>query len=156
MIETTSDMERKALRIISVAFKDKKDKGGHDYVSGHLKRLWQEFLRLGSVIEIRTIALLHDLLEDCPEWTEEMLREEFPVVVVDSVVALTRKKEQSYDEFITQVLANDYAIVVKKADLKDNMDLTRLETIDDNDWKRMKRYHAAYKRLKNKTYENAN
>jgi hypothetical protein len=44
-------------------------------------------------------------------------------------------------------MTNELSIIVKKEDLKDNMDLTRLESLSESDWLRLKKYHSAFRRL---------
>ena len=128
--------------IVTKAFEDKKDKVGKPYVN-HLERVASKF----ENETLKTIAYLHDILEDCPEWNEERLSEIFPDSIVKAVVCLTHKEGQSYEDYISQVMTNELSILVKIEDLKDNMDLTRLESITESDIIRIKKYHSAYKRL---------
>jgi (p)ppGpp synthase/HD superfamily hydrolase len=41
--------------------------------------------------ETKSVAWLHDILEDCPKIDEEFLRQHFTQQIVDAVVAITRK-----------------------------------------------------------------
>jgi (p)ppGpp synthase/HD superfamily hydrolase len=83
--QTNNNMIDKAVEIVRKSFKDKKDKGGDEYVN-HLFRVSQKFEGTDNIV----VALLHDLLEDCEEWNEEMLRKEFNSDVCDAVVCLTK------------------------------------------------------------------
>jgi (p)ppGpp synthase/HD superfamily hydrolase len=139
MIET-------ALKIIEKAFVGKTDKAGKPYIE-HLKRVSESCPNIGVNNEVKVIALLHDVLEDCPEWSEKALRTFFTDGVVDSVIALTHKQGQTYDEYITQVLEDGWATIVKKHDLEDNMNITRLKQITKEDLERLKKYHDAYVRI---------
>src|ERR1043166_1806359 len=71
----------------------------------------------------RTVAYLHDVLEDCrdPAVLEELKR--FPQPVVEAVRLLTRGSAESYFDFINRIVAsgNATAVAVKIADLKDNL-----------------------------------
>ena len=71
----------------------------------------------------RTVAYLHDVLEDCkdPMLLDELNR--FPEPIVTAVKLLTRASDETYFDFIHRVLAsgNQTAIAVKIADLKDNL-----------------------------------
>ena len=60
---------------------------------------------------------------------------------------LARRTEESYEEFIDRVLTDPLATRVKRYDLEDNMDLTRMQTVGDQDLERLKRYHVAYQRI---------
>ena len=73
-------------------------------------------------ISLRSIALLHDVLEDNPEeYPESKLRELFPDWVVDRVVMLSRKPGEEYVDFIMRIGRDDSAAAVKRADLTDNL-----------------------------------
>lgn len=139
MIET-------ALKIIEKAFAGKTDKAGRPYIE-HLKRVSENCPNIGINKEVKVIALLHDILEDCTEWNEKSLRMFFSDEVVDSVIALTHKKGQTYYEYITQVLGDSSATIVKKHDLEDNMNITRLKELTKDDIERLKKYHKAYLRI---------
>ncbi len=106
--------------IINSAFETKVDLNGKPYID-HLKRVASKF----TDDPLRIVALLHDLLEDCPQWTEGALRNLFDSEIVDSIVALTKQKDQTYDSYIEQVKQDAWAVRVKLEDLKDNMDLSR-------------------------------
>jgi (p)ppGpp synthase/HD superfamily hydrolase len=133
-----------AVEIVKEAFKDKKDKAGMPYVN-HLERVSSKF---ESEI-LKTIAILHDILEDCPEWNKEKLLKVFPNSVVEAVVCLTHKEGQSYNDYISQIMTNKLSVAVKIEDLKDNMDTTRLNSIANSDIIRLKKYRLAYSRLVN-------
>lgn len=122
-------------------FRDKTDLASAPYHE-HLFRVAAPFYG-----ELRSIALLHDILEDTSV-TEETLRLLFSPFVVDTVVVLTRKDE-TYEDYIEQVKDNEYATLVKIEDLKDNLNITRLAELTDKDISRLKRYFKAYKYLTN-------
>lgn len=135
-----------ALVIVQKAFDGKTDKAGEPYIE-HLKRVKDKCADRGIDHEVKTVALLHDLLEDCPEWNEKVLRTFFPDSVVDSVVSLTHKPGESYNDYISRVIKDEWACIVKKADLEDNMDVTRLKSLTKEDFERLKKYHGAYIRI---------
>ena len=137
MIET-------ARKIVEHAFKDKTDLAGKPYI-GHLNRLEEKLKNKNE--EIRTVALLHDLLEDCPDWNKEVLKCFFWSSIVNAVDAITKRKGEKYEDYINRVQANRYATVVKIADLQDNMNVTRLKEITDKDVVRLKKYLGAYQFL---------
>jgi (p)ppGpp synthase/HD superfamily hydrolase len=132
-------MISKANKIIQEAFKHKVDKGGEPYVY-HLNRVARRFEGTNNIV----ISLLHDLLEDCPEWSEQKLRLEFPEKIVDAVVCLTKIKGESYLDYLNRVKSNEMALRVKISDLEDNMDIKRLNILTDKDCERLKKYHKAW------------
>lgn len=137
-----------ALTIVAKAFLGKTDKGGNPYYD-HLLRV-ARFVNDSPILFVIEVAYLHDLLEDCPEWSAAKLRNVgFPNAVVDAVVAITKVNGESYFDYITRVKSNPIARVVKLADLRDNMDITRLKEIADKDIERLKKYHWAFKELSN-------
>ena len=137
-----------AKRIVNRSFRDKTDLAGKPYTN-HIYRVFESVESYGPNGETKIIAILHDLLEDCPEWNQDVLRHFFPDSVVDAVQTLTKRKGEEYFDYIKRIISYDvqYAKYVKLADLKDNMDLTRLDTITDKDLERVKKYHQAYKML---------
>jgi len=95
---------------------------------------------------LRIIGVLHDVVEDNPAWSLQRLREEgFAQEVLKALDHLTwHKQSERYEDFIRRALANPLSRRVKIADLRDNMDLTRLEFIDDHTVARLRRYLAAW------------
>ena len=80
--------------------------------------------RLDS-IRAYMIGLAHDLLEDteCPE--EELIAA-IGETNYDSVVLLTKSNDQEYKDYIRKIVESkdDYAFIVKQADMKDHMTLS--------------------------------
>lgn len=131
---TTVETFAAAYYIASKAHEGQTDKAGKDYFL-HPRRVADKF----SDYTLKTIAILHDTLEDT--WvTEELLRKLFPGFICDAVVALTRKSDESYGEYIKRLSYNPGARKVKIADLEDNLNLSRLKEITDEDLERAKKY----------------
>jgi (p)ppGpp synthase/HD superfamily hydrolase len=139
----------KAIKIVEQAFHDKVDKGGYPYLH-HLIRVSGKLEKTDEIV----VGLLHDLLEDCKEWTEDDLRLEFPTNIVDAVVCLTKIKGEKYSDYLNRVKNNPLSLVVKISDLEDNMDITRLKELTSKDFERLQKYHKAYKELKKVLNEN--
>lgn len=92
--------------------------------------------------------MLHDVIEDADITFEHLLAEGFPRNIVDAIVSVTRNKDESYDEFIKRARLNPIGRIVKIHDLEDNIDITRLKNITENDISRLNKYIRAYKYLK--------
>lgn len=137
-------MVEQAYAIIMVAFSNKFDLNGKPYVF-HLERVASKF----DDPELKCIALLHDLVEDCENWTiERLYKVGFSSNVCTAVDVLTRRDGEPYDQYIGRVASNWRCVRVKLDDLRDNMDLTRFDrNLDDRDIKRLVKYHQAYIRL---------
>ena len=78
-----------------------------------------------DTVKTYMIALAHDLLEDteCPK---EDLISILGIESYNSVVLLTKDAQENYEDYIHKILdaRDDYAFVVKQADMKDHMTLT--------------------------------
>lgn len=130
-----------ALKIAVEAHTGQKDRLGLPYL--------EHVIRVAMSVpagELRLTALLHDVLEDCPDW--EKWRLEFrnvPSKIVNAIVALTRDPEKPYMEYIeTVIAAGEPAIIVKLADLEDHLSLTRRAGLTDA---QLKRYNVALTKL---------
>lgn len=136
-----ADLEE-AIGIAVQAHRGQKDRAGAPYILHPLRMMF----RVQTEAE-RMAAVLHDVVEDT-EWTLEALRERgFPAEVVDAVDHLTRRDDESYDEFVTRAAAHPVARRVKLADLEDNMDVRRTGTLAEDDVERLSRYLRAWRRL---------
>ena len=132
-----------AFEIAKNAFQNKTDKGGKPYFE-HLVRVAKRFKDDDFLYPI---AILHDLIEDCPEWNETSLRCLFSENIVSTIVVLTKKENEDYFEYIDRINQSGWATKVKIEDLRDNMDITRLKTITDKDFERLSKYLKAYRIL---------
>lgn len=111
-----------------------KDKSGLPYILHPLT--------VATMVKTETekiVAILHDIIEDT-DVTEEFLRNYFTDEVVDAVVALTRRENESYRNFIHRVSENKIASIVKMKDMEHNMDLSRLGAITATDIMRRDKY----------------
>jgi (p)ppGpp synthase/HD superfamily hydrolase len=104
-------------------------------------------LRFKSEAEM-IVAALHDVIEDNPDWTFERLQAEgFSAEIIEAVDHLTRREEESYEEFVERAQQNPLARQVKLADLEDNMDLKRIKNLTKKDKERLARYHKAWLKI---------
>jgi (p)ppGpp synthase/HD superfamily hydrolase len=101
--------------------------------------------RWGCDDETLQAALLHDVVEDCPEWPAERLRAEFGPAVAAIVLELTEDKRRSWEERKERAIAavptlSERACVVKAADKLHNLAtlVEALEHASDRDvvWSR--------------------
>lgn len=137
-----STLER-AIAIAVQAHQGQTDKNGQPYILHPLRMM----LRLKSEAEMM-VAVLHDVVEDNPAWNFERLRQEgFAEEIVTAVDHVTRRESESYEEFCERAGSHPLACRVKLADLEDNMDLKRLNTLTEKDKERLARYHRAWLKL---------
>jgi (p)ppGpp synthase/HD superfamily hydrolase len=132
-----------ALALAVQAHHGQRDKAGQPYILHPLRVM----MRLESEAE-RTVALLHDVVEDTP-WTLERLRAlGYPEGVLAALDALTRRDGETYEAFVERLRPDALARRVKLADLEDNMDVRRLTQVTPKDAERLARYRAAWARLR--------
>ena len=131
-------MLEKAMILAAKGHMGQLDKGGHPYILHPVRVMLQ-----CRTIEEKTVAMLHDLLEDTA-YTEGDLREEgFPEEVIAAVVCLTKKEGEEYTAYVERICLNKLAARVKLADLTDNMDLNRLPGLTPKDFQRLEKYLRA-------------
>lgn len=138
----------KAIKIAEKAHKNQTDKYGFPYIA-HVMRV----MNYGKTLDEKIVGALHDVLEDCPEYTAEMLKNEgFSDEHVYAVQCLTKTEEDTdYDMFVKKTEQSPLAIAVKLNDLRDNMDLRRLNReLQEKDLKRFNKYLKAYQYLREK------
>lgn len=110
-----------ALEIATKAHNGQKRWNGEDYLE-HPKRVMRALIESGlGSDEVCSVALLHDVVEDSHFTLENLQDAGFSPMVVEAVNLLTKKPSQSYDEYLYGVSLNYYAVLVKQADLMDNL-----------------------------------
>lgn len=138
-------MLSKAIIIATEAHLGQVDKGGEAYIL-HPLRVMMSL----KEYEHKIVAVLHDVLEDTIVTSEDLRLHGFNENIIEVLIHLTRRKSESYDEFIDRVIKNTIATAVKLADIKDNMDLSRLKNPKEEDYIRLEKYERAKKRLLNR------
>ncbi len=136
------DMLEKAIGIALKAHQNQKDKYGQPYVL-HPIRIMSSFRNP----ILQQIAILHDVVEDSSWTCEQLAAQSFSAEIVEAVDALTRRSEESYDSLIDRASINPLALLVKLADLEDNMDIRRMKDITEKDGERLNRYRKAHAKL---------
>lgn len=131
-------MLEKAMILAAKGHMGQLDKGGHPYILHPVRVMLQ-----CRTMEEKTVAMLHDLLEDT-EYTEADLRKEgFSEEVIAAVVCLTKTAGEAYTDYVERICRNKLAARVKLADLMDNMDLNRLPGLTPKDFQRLEKYLRA-------------
>lgn len=134
----------RAMNLVDIHFKDKKDKGGNPYTE-HLIYVMQNV----ETTEEKVIALLHDIIEDTDITEEEILGFGIHQIFIDAIKILTKRTNESYDEYINRIIEskNQLAINVKVVDLEHNMNLNRLKIVTNEDILRKEKYKQAYNKI---------
>ncbi|MGA9211855.1 phosphohydrolase [Kaistella sp.] len=145
---TKEELLNKAIKLAQKAHKGQTDKFGTPYI-GHVMRV----MNAGRTYDEKIVGALHDVIEDCPEITYEILIEEgFSEEVIFAIKCITKNPTDiDYMEFIKKTEQSKLAVSVKLNDLQDNMSLTRFNhPITERDMKRLNKYLTAYLYLKEK------
>lgn len=133
----------KAKKLVEKEFAEVFDRGGVPYV----EHLYRTSSRFEDELKI-TASILHDIIEDTDITKTDLIEMGFDKEVVD-IVEIVTNDCLNYDEFIDKIISsnNKDAIEVKLSDMTDNMDLSRLPKIKENDLKRQEKYKKAYQKL---------
>ena len=132
-----ASLER-AIAIAVEAHRGQTDKAGQPYVLHPLRIM----LSLDSVAE-RIVGVLHDVVEDS-DWTFAALRQEgFADSIIEALDSLTRREGETYGAFVARAATNPIGRAVKRADLLDNCDLSRIANPTERDHARIEKYRRA-------------
>jgi len=146
-----------AIKIAVEAHTGQVDKGGNPYILHPLRVM----LSLNTE-EQRIVSVLHDVVEDCAGWSWERLEAEgFSEEIIQALKSVSKTPEEEakyrslpedqkldhYLQFIERAKANKIGRQVKAADIKDNLDISRIDEITQRDIHRLNRYKAALKLL---------
>ena len=132
-----STLER-AIVMAAEAHAGQMDKAGAPYVLHPLRMM----LRLSTSDEM-IAAVLHDVVEDCGLSLEMLRADGFSEQVLEAIDSVTRRAEESYEEFVLRAASNSIGRRVKLADLRDNSDLSRIKHPTARDYARVEKYRRA-------------
>jgi hypothetical protein len=132
-----------AEQLARLAHAGQKDKADADYI--------EHPLRVASTLngnDAKIVALLHDAVEDTFVTREFLERSGYEPHLIEAIEALTKQpdeegSDEGYERFICRAAKNPLARQVKIADLKDNMDLSRISTQTKKDYARIEKYQRA-------------
>lgn len=130
-----------AYEVACTAHAGQVDKAGEPYILHPLAVAEQMDNEIAAAV-----ALLHDVLEDTDIELSQLAELGFPQEVLETVVLLTHGKEDgmTYLEYVRGLKGYPIAEQVKRADLRHNMDLTRLPLPPTaKDLSRVERYKKA-------------
>jgi (p)ppGpp synthase/HD superfamily hydrolase len=139
---TDLELLESAIGIAVEAHRGKQDRYGAPYILHPLRVMARV-----STTEEKTVAVLHDVVEDT-RWTfEDLEAEGFPQRVIVALKCLTKQEGEDYDVFVKRSGSNSLARHVKLADLEDNMDLSRMPHVGEEDRERLQKYLKAWRAL---------
>ena len=133
---------RRAQEIAIKAHTGQLDKGGGNYIT-HPLRVMQNVVTEDE----KMVAVMHDVVEDTPITLDDLRAEGFSDIVVEGVRCMSRDDDESYNKYIQKVMTNKIAVRVKIADLTDNLNITRLRSLEDISINNLGMYLGTYHKL---------
>lgn len=134
-----------AIALTAEAFKSKLDKGGNPYIL-HCLRVMNN---TNGDECTKCAAVMHDIVEDTDYTFESLTKMGFSDKTIGLLHLLTHQKETLYDDYIKAISVSPEATEIKKKDLEDNSNITRLKGLRKKDMDRLEKYHRAYIYLSN-------
>jgi hypothetical protein len=131
-----------AVRLAVAAHRGQRDKVGQPYILHPLRVMF----RLTTETE-QMVGVLHDVIEDTKYTANDLRNMGYSDEVLQALDRLTRRKDESYEDFVFRAKGNPIARKVKLADLEDNMDPKRMSGVSVDDLERLIRYRRAWAEL---------
>jgi (p)ppGpp synthase/HD superfamily hydrolase len=119
-----------ALELAVKAHGSQVDKVGDPYILHPLRVSMRIGKTSGFDHPVAIVGLLHDVLEDTAVDVWDLWSAGYSVEIINALEALTHKEGEEYSDYILRVRENKLAVVVKLADIFDNLDPNRLEKLD--------------------------
>ena len=135
-------MTRKAMTLAYNAHHGQLDRAGVPYIF-HPARVASGFMQETEAC----VAWLHDVVEDTACTLDDLRRAGFSDEICDAAGLMTHDKRVSYADYVKEIAKDPVAKAVKMADLRDNMDISRLPEPDEKAEDRLRKYRAAYSYL---------
>lgn len=150
---------QRAISIAVEAHEGQVDKGGNPYIL-HPMRVMMSLRTVDEMI----VGVLHDVVEDCSDrgfgW-EKLEKEGFSNVVLDALKSVTKTPEEEshfktlsgedriteYLRFVDRAKSNPIGRRVKRADIYDNLNVTRIDKLTEKDLARLNQYKIALQHL---------
>jgi (p)ppGpp synthase/HD superfamily hydrolase len=128
-----------AIALAVQAHTGQQDKAGRPYILHPLR------VMLAQTTDAEMIAaVLHDVVEDTPVTLEDLQAAGFSAEVLAAVESVTHREDETYEAYLERCRANPIGLRVKLADLHDNMDIRRIQTLSQRDMARLERYLQAW------------
>lgn len=150
---------QRAISIAVEAHEGQVDKGGNPYIL-HPMRVMMSLRTVDEMI----VGVLHDVVEDCSDrgfgW-QKLEEEGFSNVVLDALKSVTKTPEEeshfktlsgedritAYLRFVDRAKSNPIGRRVKRADIYDNLNVTRIDKLTEKDLARLNQYKVALRYL---------
>ena len=134
-------MIEKALKLILTHHEGQTDRAGKPYVLHPITVMTY----VETDVE-KVVALLHDIVEDT-DVTLDHVREIFGDTVAEAVGLLTHLEGDTYTQYVEKLAYHPIARKVKMADMKHNMDISRIPYPKQKDFDRVRKYEKKLRYL---------
>lgn len=117
----------------------------HDTIESLIKKYKDStsFVHLGNGLYKK-----FDSKESLISYFKTLLENNFGDIISNAVYTLTRKDNETYNEYIDRICKNSYAVKVKIHDIKDNMNANRIKLLNSKEKDGLsKRYFKALETL---------
>ena len=132
-----------AIRLAAKVHRGQLDRFGKPYVL-HVMRVMMG----GEDFDEQVLGALHDVLERSDLTMSDLEKKGFSPRILKALDHITRRADETYEQYIDRVVEDNLAIRVKINDLADKMDLRHVDQLDDSDLKRYNKQLIAYHRMK--------
>jgi (p)ppGpp synthase/HD superfamily hydrolase len=132
-----------AIQVARRAHEGQLDKSGRPYIAHPLRVM-------GSLRDEheRMAAVLHDVIEDTDVTLDDLAEAGCPADVLAAVEAVSKRPGEEQSAYLARVAANPMALIVKRADIADNLSPDRLSRLDADTQARLRaKYESALRQL---------
>lgn len=148
MIPHGTDMLSTAIVIATNAHHGQFDKAGAQYILHPLR-----VMLAVDGLESQIVAVLHDAFEDCPRMDLRLVETVFGQAVHRALDAITRRKDETYDDYLKRVRSSMIAMRVKIADARDNACVERFRNPTDAQRAKCLKYEQTARELEDYLFE---
>jgi len=124
-----------AIQLAAEAHAGQQDKAGKPYILHPIRVMLSV-----STTDEQIAAILHDTVEDTDVTYEQLSEAGFSAEIISAVKALTKLDGESRVEAARRAVKHPIARQVKLADVKDNLDISRIPHLTDKDHARLDEY----------------
>lgn len=101
-----------------------------------------------TTVDAMIVAVFHDVIEDCDGWDVARLAAVgLTPMMIDAVRAVTKIEGEDYFDFVRRAAEDPIGRMVKIADLRDNLDISRIAMPSERDLQRIEKYKMALRIL---------
>lgn len=124
-----------AIQLAAEAHSGQQDKAGKPYILHPIRVMLSV-----STTDEQIAAILHDTVEDTDVTYEQLSAAGFSAEIISAVKALTKLDGESRVDAARRAVKHPIARQVKLADVKDNLDISRIPHLTDKDHARLDEY----------------